>query len=65
MEYALFFMRNPRYARALQFLSDPDTFAREIRWLRPASDFRPRSAHPRARAASTGREGSSRLAREP
>ena len=29
-EHARFFLRNRRYARALQFKTDPDTFAREI-----------------------------------
>jgi Uncharacterized protein conserved in bacteria (DUF2272)/Mannosyl-glycoprotein endo-beta-N-acetylglucosaminidase/Putative peptidoglycan binding domain len=29
-EHARFFLRNRRYARALQFKGDPDTFAREI-----------------------------------
>jgi flagellum-specific peptidoglycan hydrolase FlgJ len=29
-EHARFFLHNRRYARALQFKTDPDTFAREI-----------------------------------
>ena len=29
-DHARFFLRNRRYARALQFKGDPDTFAREI-----------------------------------
>ena len=37
-EHARFFLRNRRYARALQFKNDPDAFAREIHGAGYATD---------------------------
>jgi flagellum-specific peptidoglycan hydrolase FlgJ len=37
-EHARFFLRNRRYARALQFKNDPDAFAREIHKAGYATD---------------------------